>query len=128
MRSLVQRGGGAAARLPTQASRDELGQESSILPDGIFRSLPIVVSGGRAHFEKYFPVMPCTEREKPQKHRAKLHSTNPTERPNGGLNAAPRLSASFPTRKPIVRLLGALLMEGNDECTVQRGKYLTPEP
>jgi putative transposase len=34
----------------------------------------------------------------PKEHRAKLHSTNPLERLNGEVSAAPRWSASFPTR------------------------------
>jgi transposase-like protein len=36
----------------------------------------------------------------PQQHRAKLHSTNPLERLNGEISAAPRSSESFPTRPP----------------------------
>jgi transposase-like protein len=36
----------------------------------------------------------------PQQHRAKLHSTNPLERLNGEISAAPRSSASFRTRPP----------------------------
>jgi putative transposase len=36
-------------------------------------------------------------------------------------------SASFPNEDAITRLIGALLLEQNDEWAVQRGRYMTLE-
>ncbi|NRP21597.1 hypothetical protein LPJGGPFB_04856 [Ensifer adhaerens] len=63
----------------------------------------------------------------PKEHRAKLHSTNPIERLNGEIKRRTEVVGIFPNDEAIVRLVGALLMEANDEWTVQRGRYLTLE-
>jgi len=63
----------------------------------------------------------------PKEHRAKLHSTNPIKRLNGEIKRRTEVVGIFPNDEAIVRLVGALLMEANDEWTVQRGRYLTLE-
>ena len=63
----------------------------------------------------------------PKEHRAKLHSTNPIERLNGEIKRRTEVVGIFPNDEAIVRLVGALLLEQNDEWTVQRGRYLTLE-
>ena len=75
----------------------------------------------------------------PPQHRAKLHSTNPLERLNGeikrrtevvGVRPRPRTGggrASLPNEAAITRLVGAILLEQNDEWAVQRSRYMTLE-
>lgn len=63
----------------------------------------------------------------PKEHRAKLHSTNPIERLNGEIKRRTEVVGIFPNDEAIVRLVGALLLEQNDEWTVQRTRYLTLE-
>jgi transposase-like protein len=63
----------------------------------------------------------------PKEHRAKLHSTNPIERLNGEIKRRTEVVGIFPNDEAIVRLVGALLLEQNDEWTVQRARYITLE-
>jgi len=63
----------------------------------------------------------------PKEHRAKLHSTNPIERLNGEIKRRTELVGIFPNDAAIVRLVGALLLEQNDEWAVQRARYMTLE-
>ena len=63
----------------------------------------------------------------PKEHRAKLHSTNPIERLNGEIKRRTDVVGIFPNDDAIVRLVGALLLEQNDEWAVQRARYLTLE-
>jgi putative transposase len=63
----------------------------------------------------------------PREHRAKLHSTNPIERLNGEIKRRTEVVGIFPNDDAIVRLVGALLLEQNDEWAVQRARYMTLE-
>jgi putative transposase len=63
----------------------------------------------------------------PQQHRAKLHSTNPLERLNGEIKRRTEVVGIFPNEAAITRLVGAILLEQNDEWAVQRSRYLTLE-
>lgn len=60
-------------------------------------------------------------------HRPKLHSTNPIERLNGEIKRRTEVVGIFPNEDAIVRLIGAILLEQNDEWAVQRARYMTLE-
>ena len=63
----------------------------------------------------------------PPAHRPKLHSTNPIERVNGDIKRRIEVVGIFPNDEAIIRLVGAILLEQNDEWVVQRARYMTLE-
>src|SRR6185312_907927 len=63
----------------------------------------------------------------PKDHRPKIHSTNPIERLNGEIKGRTEVVGIFPNEDAITRLVGAILLEQNDEWAVQRARYMTLE-
>ena len=62
----------------------------------------------------------------PKEHRAKLHSTNPIERLHGEIKRRTNVIGIFPNEGAITRLVGAILLEQNDEWALSR-RYRTLE-
>ena len=63
----------------------------------------------------------------PKSHWAKLHSTNPIECLDGEIKRRTEVVGIFPGEAAITRLIGAILLEQNDEWAVQRARYMTLE-
>ena len=72
----------------------------------------------------------------PAQHRTKLHSTNPLERLNKEVKRRADVVGIFPGEASITRLIGAVLLEANDEWQLQHrymqveamAELLTPDP
>jgi len=62
----------------------------------------------------------------PAQHRAKLHSTNPLERLNKEVKRRADVVGIFPNEASITRLIGAVLLEANDEWQLQH-RYMQVE-
>ena len=63
----------------------------------------------------------------PREHWPQLASTNPLERLNAEIKQRTEVVGIFPNDDAILRLVGALLLEQNDEWAVQRARYMTLE-
>jgi transposase-like protein len=62
----------------------------------------------------------------PAPHRTKLHSTNPLERLNKEVKRRADVVGIFPNEASIIRLIGAVLLEANDEWQLQH-RYMGVE-
>jgi len=62
----------------------------------------------------------------PVQHRTKIHSTNPLERLNKEVKRRADVVGIFPNEGSIIRLIGAVLLEANDEWQLQH-RYMQTE-
>lgn len=92
----------------------------------------VVVDQLRARFPKLADMMESAEHDVlafmdfPREHRTKIHSTNTIERLNGEIKRRSDVVGIFPNEKAITRLVGALLLEQNDEYAIQK-RYMSLE-
>jgi putative transposase len=90
------------------------------------RQLRDVCQSLRAKFPHAVALLEEAEEESftfydfPAEHRRQIYSTNPLERLNKELKRRSAVVGIFPNRQAVIRLLGALLMEQNDEWLVGR--------
>ena len=63
----------------------------------------------------------------PKDHWQKIQSTNGLERLNGEVKRRTEVVGIFPNEEAIKRLVGAILLEQNDEWAVQRSRFMTLE-
>jgi putative transposase len=66
-------------------------------------------------------------RHVPVEHQRQLHSTNPLERLNKEIKRRSNVVGIFPTAKSVVRLVGAILLEQDDEWAVAERRYFSVE-
>jgi transposase-like protein len=63
----------------------------------------------------------------PEEHRRQLHSTNPLERLNKEIKRRSTVVGIFPNVKATIRLVGAILLEQDDEWAVATRRYFSAE-
>jgi transposase-like protein len=63
----------------------------------------------------------------PEEHRRQLHSTNPLERLNKEIKRRSNVVGIFPNVKATIRLVGAILIEQDDEWAVAERRYFSVE-
>ena len=86
----------------------------------------------RPKFPKLAAMMDDAEQEVltfmsfPKAHRTQIHSTNPLERLNAEVKRRTNVIGIFPNDKAIIRLVGAMMLEQNDEWSLQR-RYMQLE-
>ena len=61
----------------------------------------------------------------PREHRRRLHSTNPLERLHKEIKRRTRVVGIFPTRDSLMRMVGTLLAEQDDEWQVMDRRYFS---
>lgn len=104
-------------------------QESADAASAQWRS---VADQLRPKFPKLADMMDAAENEVlafmsfPRAHRTQIHSTNPLERLNAEVKRRTNVVGIFPNDKAIIRLVGAMMLEQNDEWSLQR-RYMQLE-
>jgi putative transposase len=92
----------------------------------------VVADQLRPKFQKLSELMDGAEADVlaymgfPKAHRTQIHTTNPLERLNAEVKRRTDVVGIFPNAAAVTRLVGALLLEQNDEWSLQR-RYMQLE-
>jgi putative transposase len=130
MRNALAHVGSKQRAMVAAAIRTAFTQETQEAARGEWRA---VADRLRERFPKLGELMDAAEDDLlahlafPKEHWPQLHSTNPLERLNGEIKRRTDVVAIFPNEGAIVRLVGALLLEQNDEWAASRARYMSLE-
>jgi putative transposase len=92
-----------------------------------------IAEGLRARFPKAAALLEdaaediLAYRHLPLEHQRQLHSTNPLERLNKEIKRRSNVVGIFPNPASVIRLVGAILLEQDDEWTVAERRYFSAE-
>jgi putative transposase len=90
-----------------------------------------VVAQLKNHFPKAMEVLEDAEEEIltymdfPKSHHPQIHSTNPLERLNKEIRRRSNVVSIFPNRAAVIRLIGSVLMEYQDEWLAAEKRYMS---
>jgi putative transposase len=130
MRTLLAHAGRQGQRLAAAFIGTAFAQDNAAAAKAQWRK---IADQMRAELPKIAKLMDAAEADVlaymdfPLAHRTKLHSTNPIERLNGEIKRRTDVVGIFPNEAAVARLVGAILMEQNDEWAVQRARYMPLE-
>lgn len=129
MRNALAHAGKTQRRMVSAAIATAFAQESSEAAHLQWRS---VADQMREKLPKLAALMDGAEHDVlafmdfPKAHRLQIHSTNPLERLNAEIKRRTDVVGIFPNEAAIVRLVGAMMLEQNDEWSLQR-RYMQLE-
>lgn len=101
-------------------------------PESASSQWRLVTDQLREKFPKLATMMDAAEQDVlaftsfPRAHRLQIHSTNPLERLNAEVKRRTNVVGIFPNERAIIRLVGAMMIEQNDEWALQR-RYMQLE-
>ena len=129
MRNALAHAGATQRRMVSAAIATAFAQDT---PEAAHAQWRTVADQFRAKLPKLAKLMDAAEHDVlafmqfPKAHRLQIHSTNPLERLNAEIKRRTNVVGIFPNDAAIVRLVGAMMLEQNDEWSLNR-RYMQLE-